>query len=91
MFQKTEGENGLAALPAKPRETVRAMDAVERTEYFNNYAGYYEDSPLTPYAIRIGSQILFADGTQALRKMFDHYLRYGTVKKIHRERKLTWQ
>jgi len=65
------------ALPALPLEAVRIMDKHERTSYFETYARYSEDSPLTPYAIRVGSKSLFSNDTADLRQKFDKLLRYG--------------
>lgn len=65
------------AIPSLPVEQVRAMNAKQRTEYFEEYARYFSDSSAAPYAIRIGSKTLFSDDTYDLRKKFDHFLRYG--------------
>jgi hypothetical protein len=53
------------------------MDKSARTEYFETYAGYFEDSPNEPYAIRVGSKTLFSSDTADLRQKFDKLLRYG--------------
>jgi len=65
------------ALRGLDLETVRKMDKSARTEYFETYAGYFEDSPNEPYAIRVGSKTLFSSDTADLRQKFDKLLRYG--------------
>jgi hypothetical protein len=62
---------------AKSFEEVKALDAGGRTDYFEEYAGYFPDSPVTPYAIRVGSRTLFSNDTHDLREQFDKLLRYG--------------
>jgi hypothetical protein len=62
------------ALPALGLDEVLAMNAAERTEYFEEYARFFADSPLVPYAIRVGSKTLFAADTLALRVQFDNWL-----------------
>lgn len=64
------------ALFAKSFEEVKKMNPEQRTLYFEEYAGYFEDSPSTPYAIRVGGKTFFAEDTLELRQKFDKYLRY---------------
>ena len=65
------------ALRALSLETVQKMDEKGRTEYFEAFAGFFEDSPNQPYAIRVGSTTLFSEDTWELRKKFNKLLRYG--------------
>ena len=62
------------ALHAKSFEEVKKMTSEQRTEYFETYAGYFEKSPKSPYAIRIGSRTFHSDDTMDLRRQFDKYL-----------------
>ena len=69
------------ALKSLTLETVRKMDKICRTNYFEKFAGYFPDSPSLCYAIRVGSTTLFSADTADLRKKFNHLLRYGKVRK----------
>jgi len=71
------------ALLSKPREVVKKMPPERRTAYFERYAGYLPDAPNKCYAIRVGSTTLQSDDTYKLRQMFDHFIRYGTVKEFN--------
>jgi hypothetical protein len=70
------------ALRAKSIEEVRAMNRFQRTEYFEEFAGYFWDSPQKPYAIRVGSTTMMSDDTMDLRQQFDHFIRYGKQRKV---------
>lgn len=70
------------ALKALSLQEVQTMNKEECTAYFEEYAGYFEDSPITPYAIRVGSITLFSDDTHNLRQQFDYVLRYGKKSKL---------
>lgn len=62
------------ALHAKPLKIVAAMNATQRTAYFEKYARYFVDSPDKCYAIRIGSTTLHSADTLELRQQFDTLL-----------------
>jgi hypothetical protein len=62
------------AIPALGLAEMLAMNAEQRQQYFFDYARYFEDSPLTPYAIRVGAKTLFAADTMDLRLKFEHWL-----------------
>jgi len=70
------------ALPAKPIEEIVTMNAAERTEYFEEYARFFEDAPQKPYAIRIGSRTLFSADTMDLKIQFT-----ALVRKLKRKQK----
>jgi hypothetical protein len=63
------------ALSAKTAEEVVAMDKKGLEEYFFTFARYFEDSPNTPYAIRVGSTTLFDADTYDLRQQFEKHVR----------------
>jgi hypothetical protein len=64
------------ALPALALDTIKEMNSVERTRYFEAYARF-TDSPTKPYVIRIGSKTLFSVDTMDLRQQFDRFLQCG--------------
>ena len=63
------------ALNAKSVIEVAAMNAKQREAYFFEFAGYFEDAPLLPYAIRVGSKTLVSNDTMDLRWKFEKYVR----------------
>jgi hypothetical protein len=62
------------SLASRSLEYVLAMNAAQRTTYFNRFASFFKDSPGKRYAIRVGSTTLHADDTMELRTLFDMLL-----------------
>jgi len=60
---------------------VKKMTKEQRTVYFGVFARKYPESQKNCYGIRVGSTTMLSDDTMDLRKQFDHFLRYGTIRK----------
>ena len=67
------------ALRGVPIEQAVLCTKSELFDLFCEYAGYFEDSPQTPYAISMGSRTLFSEDTADLRRQFNR--RVGILKR----------
>jgi len=68
------------ALHALSLKQVLKLDIAGRERYFEDYAGYFPDSPLTPYSIRVGSKTFHSNDTMDLKIQFINYLKRETRK-----------